>query len=419
MRYYPIFLDVQGRRCAVVGGGRVAERKVKALLRAGASVHVISPAVTPRLGLLAARKKIDLTRRAYRPGDLQGPATARVKRPQGVLLVFAATNSPETQRAVCKDAEKIGALVNAADDLRASDFIVPASFAQGDLQVAISTSGASPALARRLRQQLQLTLGREYRAYLQFLREARKQVIATVPDEAQRTKIFRQLSGALMMDWTNGMARNYKKLQVKMDPASIRDNKRRVREELRRLALKELRGAKQLTQDVVRPMNFGSIDDIRQSGFKDFRAISTLQESGCCDVPDVPGVYLVLRPNTAPPDFLERSTGGHFKGKDPTVAVSRLKSKWVEDALVLYIGEAGGPSNKATLRSRLKLYMQFGQGKPVGHRGGRYIWQLRDSCDLLVCWKPTPNAVPREVEKGLIREFKAVYKKLPFANIKN
>jgi precorrin-2 dehydrogenase/sirohydrochlorin ferrochelatase len=202
MRYYPIFLDLRGRRCTVVGGGRVAERKVQALLRAGASVHVISPTVTPRLALLAARKKIDLTPRAYRPGDLEGPAPARVKRPRAVppVLVFAATR-PETQRAVRKGAEEIGALVNAADDAHASDFIVPASFAQGDLAVAISTSGASPALARRLRRQLQLTLGREYRAYLKFLREARKQVMATVPDEAQRTKIFRQLSGAQVMDW--------------------------------------------------------------------------------------------------------------------------------------------------------------------------------------------------------------------------
>jgi precorrin-2 dehydrogenase/sirohydrochlorin ferrochelatase len=203
MRYYPIFLDLRGRRCAVVGGGRVAERKVKALLRAGASVHVISPAVTPRLALLAARKKIDLTSRAYRPADLEGPAPTRVKTPRGVrpVLVFASTDSPETQRAVQKHAEKVGALVNAADDPRESDFIVPASFAQGDLLVAISTSGASPALARRLRRQLQLTLGREYQTYLRFLREARKQVKDTVPDEAQRAKIFRQLSGAPVMDW--------------------------------------------------------------------------------------------------------------------------------------------------------------------------------------------------------------------------
>ena len=203
MSFYPIFLNLHGRRCAVVGGGPVAERKVKALLRAGARVHVISPTVTPRLALLAARKKIDLTPRAYRPADLEGPAPARPEGPGGIrpVLVFAATDSPETQKAVRKDAEEIGALVNAADGARESDFIVPASFAQGDLLVAISTSGSSPALARRLRRQLQVTLGHEYRGYLRFLREARKHVMATVPDETQRAKIFRQLSGAPVMDW--------------------------------------------------------------------------------------------------------------------------------------------------------------------------------------------------------------------------
>jgi precorrin-2 dehydrogenase/sirohydrochlorin ferrochelatase len=195
----------------------VAERKVRALLQAGARVHVISPEVTPRLALLAARKKIDLTPRAYRPTDLEGPAPGRPEVPRGYrpALVFAATDDPETQRAVRKQAEEIGALVNAADDARESDFIVPASFAQGDLLVAISTSGASPALARRLRRQLQVTLGREYRGYLRFLREARKQVMDTVPDEAQRAKIFRRLSGAPMLDWLSKGPPGHAALDVK------------------------------------------------------------------------------------------------------------------------------------------------------------------------------------------------------------
>jgi precorrin-2 dehydrogenase/sirohydrochlorin ferrochelatase len=203
MRYYPIYLDLRGRRCTVVGGGRVAERKVQALLRAGASVHVVSPALTPRLALLANRKKIQLTPRAYRPADLKGAASARQGAVRNVrtALVFAATDDPAVQRAVRKDAERIGAFVNSAHDARESDFIVPASFAQGDLLVAISTSGSSPALARRLRRQLRLTLGREYRDYLRFLREARKHVMKTVPDKARRTKILRQLSGASVMDW--------------------------------------------------------------------------------------------------------------------------------------------------------------------------------------------------------------------------
>ncbi len=206
MRYYPIFLDLRGRRCVVVGGGRVAERKVRSLLRAGAAVHVISPDLTPRLALLAAKKKVALTPRAYRKGDLDarpsapqdGPAAEATPRP---LLVFATTNDPQTQHAVREDAEAVGALVNAADDAGHSTFLVPASFAQGDLVVAISTSGSSPALARRLRRQLQVTLGREYRAYLRFLRAARRQVLKSVPTPEKRARIFRQLSGAVVVDW--------------------------------------------------------------------------------------------------------------------------------------------------------------------------------------------------------------------------
>jgi precorrin-2 dehydrogenase / sirohydrochlorin ferrochelatase len=203
MLYYPIVLNLRGRRCVVVGGGRVAERKVRTLLRAGATVRVISPIVTPRLELLAERKKIEITRRGYRTGDLErtGPARADGLPKVRPVLVFAATNRPETQWAVQNDSQEIGAPLNAAHDPRESDFIVPASFAQGDLLVAISTSGASPALARRLRRQLQLTLGHEYRSYLQFLRAARNQVIGNVRDPAQRAKILRRLSRPSVMDW--------------------------------------------------------------------------------------------------------------------------------------------------------------------------------------------------------------------------
>ncbi len=190
MRYYPIFLDLRGQRCVVVGGGRVAERKVKGLLRVGAEVHLVSPTVTPRLALLAAKKKVGLAPRAYKKGDLDG-----------ARLVFAATNDPQTQQAVREDAEAAGALVNAADDHVNSGFLVPASFAQGDLQVAISTSGASPALARRLRRQVQVALGREYRSYLRFLRDARKYILKSVPSADERAELFRQLSGGLVADW--------------------------------------------------------------------------------------------------------------------------------------------------------------------------------------------------------------------------
>jgi hypothetical protein len=161
---------------------------------------------------------------------------------------------------------------------------------------------------------------------------------------------------------------------------------------------------------------FENIDMIRQSGFDGFVTISSLQKSNCREVPSDPGVYLVVRTEAAPPEFLNESIGGHFKGKTPTVLVSVLESKWVDDAVVLYIGKAG-PDENRTLKTRLNEYMQFGQGTPIGHSGGRFIWQLGGSGNLLVCWKPTPNTDPRTVEKDLIQQFQAVYKKLPFANI--
>jgi precorrin-2 dehydrogenase/sirohydrochlorin ferrochelatase len=186
MGYCPIFLNLRGRRCVVVGGGKVAERKVRTLLRAQASVRVISPQLTPRLAQLAAKKKISVTRRGYRKGDLGQP-----------LLVLAATSDPAVQQAVREDADSLGALVNAADDREHSTFLVPASFAQGDLQVAISTSGASPALARHLRRQLQATLGREYQTHLRLLRKARREVLSSVPKQKERARVFRKLVARL------------------------------------------------------------------------------------------------------------------------------------------------------------------------------------------------------------------------------
>jgi siroheme synthase-like protein len=156
MRYYPIFLDVRGRPAVVVGGGKVAERKVRKLLRAGARVRVICPELTPGLARLAAAGRIRVSRRRYRNIELGRP---RVKR-RSPLLVFAATNDPAAQRAVWKDAADAGALVNLADSAEGSDFIVPASFTRGDLHIAVSTSGTNPGLARFLRQRLAAELGK-------------------------------------------------------------------------------------------------------------------------------------------------------------------------------------------------------------------------------------------------------------------
>ena len=150
MRYYPIFLDLRGRRTVVVGGGKVAERKVRKLLRAGARVRVISLELTPGLARLAAAGRIRISRRKYRKGELGRERQNR----RSLLLVFAATDDPSAQGAARKDAAGAGALLNLADSAEGSDFIVPASLTRGDLHIAISTSGTNPGLARFLRQRL-------------------------------------------------------------------------------------------------------------------------------------------------------------------------------------------------------------------------------------------------------------------------
>ena len=134
-------------------------------------------------------------------------------------------------------------------------------------------------------------------------------------------------------------------------------------------------------------------------------------------IPDKPGVYGVLRMNNCPPKFLRKSTGGRFKGKDPSVSIPTLRKKWVENASVLYVGQSGGKGGDATLRSRIERYLDFGKGENVGHWGGRYIWQLEEANDLLLCWKPSSD--PRGLEKRLIGKFEKIYGRLPFANLQH
>ena len=153
-------------------------------------------------------------------------------------------------------------------------------------------------------------------------------------------------------------------------------------------------------------------------GFEGFRAMGELMNGVKSVIPAQMGVYVVLHEDNTEPIFVSKGTGGFFKGKNPNVAISELQDNWVEGTSIVYIGKAGGAGSSATLNKRLGQYLRFGQGANIGHWGGRYIWQLADSRDLVVCWKTLTDLDPREVERQMIAEFKATHAgKRPFANL--
>ena len=167
------------------------------------------------------------------------------------------------------------------------------------------------------------------------------------------------------------------------------------------------------------PLN-GDIQSLRAQGFEGFLTIRDLRACNLECVPGKPGdigVYVVLRSEHGQPQFLQTSTGGRFKGRDPNVAIDALRAKWVPESRLIYLGKAGAPGKPATLRSRLRQYLDFGAGQPVGHWGGRYIWHLPNPDDLIVAWKRTPGATPRDVERQMIKDFVAAFGAKPFANI--
>ena len=156
---YPIFLNLDGKRCVVVGGGAVANRKARKLLQARAEVVAISPEVKPELESVAT----EVRRRPYREGDLEGAS-----------LVFAATNRREVNAAVTREARGRGIPVNVADEPSEGDFALPSVLRRGQLQVAVSTGGASPTLARRVRYELESAFGSEWAGVVEALGRARR-----------------------------------------------------------------------------------------------------------------------------------------------------------------------------------------------------------------------------------------------------
>ena len=182
MKYYPVNLNIQRQSCLVVGGGSVGTRKVKTLLDCGATVTVVSPEVTDMLSVLAEENRILLKQLPYQTSDLDG-----------VFLVIGATDNRDMNRTIYDDARKQGKLCNIADQPDLCNFILPSVIERGDLIIAISTSGKSPAYARQLRKQLEAQFGPEHAGFLKLMGIVRKILLKRTRDPETHRQVFNSL----------------------------------------------------------------------------------------------------------------------------------------------------------------------------------------------------------------------------------
>jgi precorrin-2 dehydrogenase/sirohydrochlorin ferrochelatase len=183
--YYPVFLNLSERKAVVIGGGKVAERKILPLLRAGADVTVISPEITSKIEQIKKKKQVTHIPRFYRKGDLRG-----------AFLVIAATDSPVINEQVSREAS---CLVNVVDTPHLCNFIVPSSMIRGPLNIAISTSGVSPALSRSIRKELEKVYGCEFSRYLRSLRKIRQDAMEIIHDKKKRAAFLKCIASEEMI----------------------------------------------------------------------------------------------------------------------------------------------------------------------------------------------------------------------------
>jgi len=182
MRYYPVNLDIKDRKCLVVGGGDVGTRKVMTLLECMASVTVVSTEASEKLLKLAGSDMITLIKRSYIESDLEG-----------MFLVICATDDEELNRQVSEDAGKFNMLCNIADRPEACNFILPALVKRGDLVIAVSTSGKSPAFAKKIRKDLEKQYGVEYADFLKLMGAIRKKLLRNSHEPEVHKPLFEKL----------------------------------------------------------------------------------------------------------------------------------------------------------------------------------------------------------------------------------
>jgi precorrin-2 dehydrogenase/sirohydrochlorin ferrochelatase len=184
-RLFPMFLKLTGRPCLAVGAGGIGESKIASLLDAEAKVRVIAPEATSRVQSWAETREIEWTRRSWEPRDLDG-----------MFLVVAATSSTKVHERIFEEASRRGVLCNIVDVPALCDFYYPAVVQRGALQIAISTAGQSPALAQRLRKELEAQFGTEYDAWLEQLGDERDKLFAERRDPDERKRLLHDLASA-------------------------------------------------------------------------------------------------------------------------------------------------------------------------------------------------------------------------------
>lgn len=192
--FYPIMLKLAGKKIVVVGGGKVAERKILGLIDTKANITVVAPEISSELQQLAKTGKIDWLTKTFSTEDIEG-----------AFMVFAATNDKELNQKI-KESAKECPLVTIADDPEGSNFQVPAKVERGKLTIAVSTGGASPTLARKIRDQFKQEFDERYGDYLNFLFEARQQIVKEVQDPLLKSKLLNQIVSPEFLDSKNRMA---------------------------------------------------------------------------------------------------------------------------------------------------------------------------------------------------------------------
>lgn len=182
---FPVSLNLERVPCLVVGGGAVALRKVEALIASGARITLVSPQVAPEIEAL---EEVEIIRREFRPHDLNGK-----------FLVISATDERSVNESVAKAAKQRHMLVNVVDVPELCSFFVNSQVRRGDLAISVSTGGASPALAKRIRKELERMYGEEYAGYLLLMREYRPMVLGEVADPERRRTVFERLAAPRMV----------------------------------------------------------------------------------------------------------------------------------------------------------------------------------------------------------------------------